>query len=148
MKASLAITALLSTFATALPTATILEPIEVRAVRAYPPFKSLPVQGPKALEARSSAVLDTRSTSIDARDARAATIFKSAGAVGESTFIPANNYCTNIPVVPGGEEGCGVNDFTGGGAVLEVGSRKYKDVRRRLGSWEGKIARDRKTFRQ
>lgn len=38
------------------------------------------------------------------------------------------------------EEGCGVNDFTGGGAVLEVGSRKYKDVRRQLGSWRGKIA--------
>lgn len=38
------------------------------------------------------------------------------------------------------EEGCGVNDFTGGGAVLEVGSRKYKDVRRQLGSWEGKVA--------
>lgn len=38
------------------------------------------------------------------------------------------------------EEGCGVNGFTGGGAVLEVGSREYKDVRRQLGSWEGKIA--------
>lgn len=38
------------------------------------------------------------------------------------------------------EEGCGINDFTGGGAVLEVGSRKYKDVRRRLYGWEGKIA--------
>ena len=38
------------------------------------------------------------------------------------------------------EEGCDVNDFTGGGAKLEVGSRRYKDVRRKLGSWEGKIA--------
>lgn len=40
-----------------------------------------------------------------ARDARAATIYKSANAVGESTFIPANNYCTNIAVVPGGFDG-------------------------------------------
>ena len=76
MKASLAITALLSTLATALPTATILEPINARA----------PV------------VLDTR-------DARAATVYKSGGAIGESTFIPANNYCTNIAVVPGGFDG-------------------------------------------
>lgn len=38
------------------------------------------------------------------------------------------------------EEGCGVDDFMGGGVVLEVGSREYKDVRRQLGSWEGKIA--------
>ncbi|KAJ4400725.1 hypothetical protein N0V91_008466 [Didymella pomorum] len=131
MKVSLAITALLSTLATALPTATILEPID----------------------ARTPVVLDTR-------DARAATIYKSGGVIGESTFVPANNYCTNISVIPGGfdgkikslsvekgmkcdfyrEEGCGVDDFTGGGMKLEVGSRKYKDVRRKLGSWEGKIA--------
>ncbi|KAF1926940.1 uncharacterized protein M421DRAFT_422176 [Didymella exigua CBS 183.55] len=108
-----------------------------------------------------SALASARPTAaVLASDARAATIFKSANTKGESTFIPANNYCTNISVVPGGfdgkiksvsvekdrkcdfyqEEGCGVNDFTGGGAVLEVGSRKYKDVRRRLGRWEGRIA--------
>lgn len=38
------------------------------------------------------------------------------------------------------EPGCNINDFTGGGAVLEVGSRKKKDVRRKLGRWTGKIA--------
>lgn len=38
------------------------------------------------------------------------------------------------------EAGCGINDFTGGGKVLEVGFRNKKDDRRQLGSWEGKIA--------
>jgi len=81
MKPSLTITALLSTLATALPTATILE----------------------LAEARVPVVLDTR-------DARAATIYKSVGAVGDCTFgactfIPTNNYCTNISVVPGGFDG-------------------------------------------
>jgi len=45
-----------------------------------------------------------------------------------------------IVLISNREQGCGVDDFTGGGAKLEVGSRKYKDVRRKLGSWEGKIA--------
>lgn len=108
----------LSALATALPTATILEPVEVRAA---PPLKTLPVQGPKAFEIRAASPqvldtrspydshaarsLDTRDASLEARDVRAAIIFKSANVSGESTFIPANNYCANISVVPGGLSG-------------------------------------------
>lgn len=88
----------LSALVTALPTATTLEPIEDRAIHPHPPTKSLPVQGPKVVEASTPGALDTR-------DGRAATIYKAAGAVGESTFIPANDYCTNISVVPGGFDG-------------------------------------------
>ncbi|KAF2623271.1 hypothetical protein BU25DRAFT_478499 [Macroventuria anomochaeta] len=136
MKTSFLTTALQGALVTALPTTlltipTILEPIEIRA--------------PALLEVRA--------------DGRAATIYKSANLSGESTFIPANNYCTNIDNIFGGfdgkikslgvekgskcdfyqESGCGLNDLNGGGVVLEVGFRNKKDERRQLGSWEGRI---------
>lgn len=88
----------LSALGTALPTANVLGPIDAGAIHPRPPTRSLPVQRAKVVDARSS-------VAIDARDGRAATIYKSAGAVGESTFIPANDYCTNISVVPGGFDG-------------------------------------------
>lgn len=93
----------LSALVSALPITTSTGPIDVHAIHPYPPFKSLPVQGPKSIEARAPDALDTR-------DARAATIYKSSGAVNDgtfdqSTFLPANNYCTNISVIPGGFDG-------------------------------------------
>lgn len=38
------------------------------------------------------------------------------------------------------EEGCNLNDFTGGGKVLEVGFRDRADARRELGTWTGRVA--------
>jgi hypothetical protein len=117
MKHILAMTALLSTLATALPTATILEPLEVRAAaQVAPSLESVPVQGANRIDAHVPVALSARTAldahnplgardAFDTRDARAATIYKSTNAVGESTFIPANNYCTNISVVPGGFDG-------------------------------------------
>lgn len=76
MKACTLILAIFGALATALPiTPTFLEP--------------------------KLALVEVRS----AGDGRAATIFKGANLRSESTFIPANNYCTNIDVVPGGFDG-------------------------------------------
>ncbi|KAJ4984212.1 hypothetical protein SVAN01_10320 [Stagonosporopsis vannaccii] len=94
------------------------------------------------------------------KDSRAATIFKSPRLRGESTFIPANAWCTDVSNIFGGfdgqvrslsvekgcvcrfyqEAGCNVNDFTGGGKVLEVGFKSKRDERKWLGSWEEKVA--------
>ncbi|UPX10019.1 uncharacterized protein EKO05_0000695 [Ascochyta rabiei] len=108
--------------------------------------------------------LPTTLSPIELRsDGRAATLFKHpdlATINADSTFVPANAYCTDISNIFGGfdgnirslsveegfkcdfykEAGCGVNDFTSGGAVLEVGFKNKKDERKQLGSWETKIA--------
>ena len=90
MKACTLILAIFGALATALPIMpTFLEPVEVLSLP-----KNLPVE-PKL------ALVEVRS----AGDGRAATIFKGVNLRSESTFIPANNYCTNIDVVPGGFDG-------------------------------------------
>ncbi|KAJ4355268.1 hypothetical protein N0V95_003098 [Ascochyta clinopodiicola] len=111
----------------------------------------------------ATALPTTTTSPIELRsDARAATLFKHPNLEtvnADSTFIPSIAYCTDISNIFGGfdgkirslsvekgfkcnfykEAGCGVNDFTGGGAVLEVGFRDRKDERRRLGGWDRKI---------
>ena len=93
MKLATLTLAMLGVLTNALPTTpNILEPVEIRS-----PPKTLPVQ-PKP------APIEIRDIKIRG-DGRAATIFKSSNLHGESTFVPANNYCTNINVVPGGFDG-------------------------------------------